>query len=79
MDTHLRPYFSIPAQIPSSVHPNSVLRSTQMEVDSALYSHALEVIDSPLSKKLFVDLVFFQVLSAKDGSHHSLVRSLWTT
>ena len=56
MDTHLRPYFSIPAQIPSSVHSNSIFRSTQMEVDGALYSRALETADPPLSKKLFVDL-----------------------
>jgi len=42
MDTHIRSYFS------SS--------TTQMEVDSALFSRALEVNDPPVAKKLFVDM-----------------------
>jgi len=43
MDTHLRPYSSIPAQIPSSI-------------PSCRFSRALEVADFSLSKKLVVDL-----------------------
>lgn len=42
MDTHIRPYFST--------------SSTQLEVDAALFSRALEVNDSVVAKKLFVDL-----------------------
>ena len=53
MDTHLRPYFSVGLPSPSQ---NLGVRSTQMEVDAALYSRALEAIDSPVSKKIFVDL-----------------------
>jgi len=53
MDTHLRPYFSVGLPSPSQ---NVGVRSTQMEVDAALYSRALEAIDPPVSKKIFVDL-----------------------
>jgi hypothetical protein len=53
MDTHLRPYFSV--GLPSTSQ-NVGVRSTQMEVDAALYSRALESIDPPVSKKIFVDL-----------------------
>ena len=42
MDTHLRPYFS------SS--------TTQLEVDAALFSRALDSIDPAVGKKLFTDL-----------------------
>lgn len=42
MDTHIRPYFST--------------STTQMEVDSALFSRALEVNDPPVGKKLLVDM-----------------------
>lgn len=53
MDTHLRPYFSV--GLPSS-SPNPSFRSTQMEVDAALYARALEAIDPHLSRKIFVEL-----------------------
>ncbi|TEB20822.1 RabGAP TBC [Coprinellus micaceus] len=42
MDTHIRPYFSS--------------GSIQMEVDSALFSRALEVNDAQVAKKLLVDM-----------------------
>ncbi|KAJ3729380.1 rab-GTPase-TBC domain-containing protein [Lentinula raphanica] len=42
MDSALRPYFS--------------LNSTQMEVDAALFSRALEVNDAQVSKKVLVDM-----------------------
>lgn len=42
MDTHLRPYFSS--------------LTTQMEVDSALFSRALEVNDPAIGKKILVDM-----------------------
>ncbi|KAJ2925157.1 hypothetical protein H1R20_g11939, partial [Candolleomyces eurysporus] len=42
MDTHIRPYFSS--------------GSTQMEVDSALFSRALEVNDAAVAKKLLVNM-----------------------
>jgi len=42
MDSSLRPYFS----------PNS----TQLEVDSALFSRALEANDAQVSKKILVDM-----------------------
>lgn len=53
MDTHIRPYFTVTAPAPSSA---AIPRSTQMEVDAALFSRALESIDAPLAKKIFVDL-----------------------
>jgi len=42
MDTHIRPYFS-----PST---------TQMEVDAALFSRALEANDPQVVRKVFVDM-----------------------
>ncbi|KAF9470703.1 hypothetical protein BDN70DRAFT_659976 [Pholiota conissans] len=42
MDTHIRPYFSS--------------TTTQMEVDAALFSRALENNDQQLAKKVFVDM-----------------------
>lgn len=42
MDTHLRPYFSV--------------NPIQLEVDASLLVKALEVLDSALAKKLFVDM-----------------------
>lgn len=42
MDSHLRPYFS-PV-------------TTQLEVDSALFSRALEQNDAPLAKKVYVEM-----------------------
>ena len=42
MDTHIRPYFS-----PST---------TQMEVDAALFSRALEANDPQVGRKVFVDM-----------------------
>lgn len=42
MDSVLRPYFS--------------MNSTQMEVDAALFSRALETNDTQVSKKLLVDM-----------------------
>ncbi|RXW25108.1 hypothetical protein EST38_g748 [Candolleomyces aberdarensis] len=44
MDTHIRPYFSS--------------GSTQMEVDSALFSRALEVNDAAVAKKLLVNMEY---------------------
>jgi len=54
MDTHIRPYFSLP--IPSSSAGPSPTRSTQVEVDAALFSRALEANDPQLAKKIFVDM-----------------------
>ena len=42
MDTHIRPYFSTV--------------TTQMEVDSALFSRALESNDNQVAKKILVDM-----------------------
>lgn len=55
MDTHIRPYFTVPTPTPSSAS-TPIPRSTQMEVDAALYSRALETIDPSMAKKIFVDL-----------------------
>lgn len=41
MDTHIRPYFS---------------SSPQIEVDSALFSRALENIDPVIAKKILIDM-----------------------
>jgi len=42
MDTHLRPYFSS--------------NTTQLEVDAALFSRALESNDAQVAKKVLVDM-----------------------